>query len=158
MFCYLCFLKPEKRISNVILLCACRTNVNSHLVILLTSIGLKMWRRMFFSFANQTWPWNSIRYYSINLEFIHRNSTDAFWSWVLSWMIIWFVTDWNPDQSSVLTCYKAIETSFSSKLADKHRKQISGMGGCPVLVAGFWERTGIVAHAGFLCLWTSQQH
>jgi len=39
-----------------------------------------------------------------------------------SWMLIWFVTECNLAQSSVLTCDKVIETSFSSKLADKHRK------------------------------------
>lgn len=54
-----------------------------------------------------------------------------------SWLLIWFMTDWNPAQSSVLMWYKVIETSLSSKLADKRRKQ---MGDCHVLVAGFWRR------------------
>lgn len=32
------------------------------------------------------------------------------------------------------------------------------MGGCHVLVAGFWRRKGVIAHTGFLCLWASWQH
>lgn len=51
---------------------------------------------------------------------------------MVSGMLIWFVTDWNLARSSGLTCYKAIEASFSSELANEHRKQVSR-----VFVAGF---------------------
>lgn len=49
------------------------------------------------------------------------------------------MTDWNLAHSSVLTCYKVIEASFSSKLADEHRRQISSVGGSGVLVQSLEE-------------------
>lgn len=39
-----------------------------------------------------------------------------------SWMLICFVTEGNSAQFSVLTHYKVIEASSSSKLAHTHRK------------------------------------
>lgn len=61
-----------------------------------------MWRKMCFSKSNLAME------YTI--------------TWILD---VHLVCDWNPAQSSVWTCYKVIETSFSSKLADKPRKQVS---------------------------------
>lgn len=56
---------------------------------------------------------------------------------MVSGMSVWFVTDWNLAFSSGLTCYRVIEASCSSKLADKHRKQISPVGGWWMFVAEF---------------------
>lgn len=75
---------------------------------------------------------------------------------MVSGMSIWFVTDWTLAHSSGLTCYEVIEASFSSKLVDEHRKQISWMGGCQVLVAEFGKE--LMSYAGFLYFGTSQQH
>lgn len=60
------FPKNRRKKKKVILLCRLIININSHLVFLLTSVGLKKWQRMCFSLANQSWQWDSILYCSIN--------------------------------------------------------------------------------------------
>lgn len=143
----LCFPKPQNKILNVILLCSLKNSTNSHFVILLTSVSLKMWQRMCFSLANRTQQRNSICYCSINWDIVSQNKPGVLWKQIGSEILIQLMTDWNLSQPSALAYYEAVETSFSSNLEGKYRKQI--FLNEKLLVAGLWAEQAWLLTWGF---------